>query len=82
MLLSTASAEYFGLDVVHVHDDDPADAAELEGAAAYNIPHVAAFELGYGMLQGNKSCGRWPCEATHRHCCRHIEHRVAVSLKP
>lgn len=43
-------AGYFGLDVVHVHDDDPADAAELEGAAAYVIPHVVTFEPGYGML--------------------------------
>ena len=37
-------------DVVHVHDDDPADAAELDGAGADGLKHVAASELGYGML--------------------------------
>ena len=37
-------------DVVHVHDDDPADAAELDVSVANGTPHVAAFELGYGML--------------------------------
>lgn len=40
----------FGRDVVHAHDDDPADAAELDVTGADGTPHVAAFELGYGML--------------------------------
>ena len=38
-------------DVVRVHDDDSADAAELDAAGADSLTHVIAFELGYGMLR-------------------------------
>ena len=38
-------------DVVHVHDDDSTDTAEINVAGADRLAHVAAFELGYGMLR-------------------------------
>ena len=55
-----------GRDVVHVHDDDPADPAELEVAGADGPQHVVAFDLGYGILARH---GRGIRCARPRHYC-------------